>query len=669
VFEPTATGTFNDLLVLTDAETGLKASVALIGLPLYAAPTASPASLNFGNEEIGLTSSAQSVTIAAQYLDPLSVTLQPALDFSFTTSASCAQGASSCAIGVAFNPAQTGPITGTLVVTDSVVGLSTTIALNGSGFGAAGAMAGLDYWLPFTDNSGTTVSDASGNHRDGIISGTGNAAVWVGGAGLQPNDQIVTIPNASGRPVRGLCAYFPAVQSGSTQYDYLYSLTVGQNEGQAFDSFYGPGDEGHGTDADFPAVGFSSGATVTDSLQGFSGIHCEEEIVGTGANDLDHIIVDGHEVLYEDQSSSAPQVNSASLDAPMMMSSSTSGATQKGPMFYSAWGAGVADTVEQAASRTLSELARLTNSGIAVVPPPSIATDSTCSITGTSIDQGFLASHPPSDLLALDFPCTIENFAVSSQAPKDMAAAVQDREATVYHVKAPRNIAYNGGPTNGVINYLETAANAYQDIVDWNTKVHALGYKSIVSTMISRCQSGSHGYTGDQLKQQFNTLLLANADLFDWVANQAAAPQIGADNACANSTYFADAASGLGTHLTDAGQAYYVAAERTAFEGVYTTPSTIISGPYTQVPSDTSILATGSTPYTITLLDANTANFNKKGTLCVGNLGTAAINLAATNHETVNGAATVSLPAGARQCIRPAVADQSAAGAVWISAN
>jgi hypothetical protein len=665
LFEPTATGTFNDRLVVTDTVTGLSASVPLSGLPLYAAPTVSSASLNFGNEEIGLTSSTQSLTISSQYLDPLSVAFQPALDFSLTTGASCSQGASSCQIGLAFNPAQTGAITGTLIVTDPVVELSTSVALNGTGLGAAGAMSGLDYWLPFTDNSGTTVSDASGNHRDGIISGPGNPAVWAASVGLQPNDQMITIPNASGRPVRGLCAYFPAAQSGNTQYNYLYSFAVGQDNGQAFDSFYGPGDEGHGTDADFPAIGFSNGATMTDSLQGFSGIHCEEEIVGTSANDPDHIVVDGHEVPYESQSFSVAEVNSAGLTAPMMMSSNTVGTTQKGPVFYSVWGAAAEDTVEQAKARTMSELARLTSLGVAVVPPPSSAADSTCSITGTSIDQGFLASHPPSDLLALNFPCTIDNFAVSGQPPKDMAGAVQDREATVYHVKAPRNIAYNGGPTNGVINYLETAANAYQDVVDWNTKVHALGYKSIASTMMSRCQVGSHGYTGDQLKQQFNALLLANADLFDWVANQAAAPQLGADDACANPVYFADASLGVGTHLTDFGQQYYVAAERAAFEGVYQTSSTNISGPYTQIPSDTNILATGSAPYTITLMDANTANFNKKGTLCISNLGTAVITLATTNGETVNGAATFPLAGGASQCVRAAVSDPVKGGASW----
>ncbi len=666
-FSPTQAGPASGTLTVTDAVNGLSTALALSGNGIVP-PTVSPTALNFGNEEIGLISATQTVTVQAQVQsqsqDAVTAVVQPSTSYHLTQATSCAKGATSCTFTVAFSPMQTGANPGTLVVTDTTNSLSTTVNLSGTGYGIAGAMAGLDYYLPFTDNSGTTVTDASGNGHNGTVSGSGMQAVWAGNVGLALYAQMLTIPNASGRPVRGICAYFPAVQTDNTNYDYLYSLAVGQASGQSIDSNYGAGDEGHGTDADFPGVGFSNGATRTASVEGFSGIHCEEEIVGTSASEPDHIIVDGQEVPYEMQSFSVAQINTAGLTAPMMMQSATSGFTQRAPVFYSAWGAAATDTVQQAESRTVSELSRLISLGVAVVPPASSATNSTCSITGTSIDVGYLASQAPSSLLNLNFPCTIQNFAVSSQAPKDMAGGVQDREATVYHHLAARNIAYNGGPTNGVMNYLELATNAYQDIVDWNNKAHALGYKTIASTMISRCSTGSHGYTGDQLKQQVNALILANADQFDWVANQAAAPQLGADNACANPTYFADA----NTHPNNVGQLYYVAAERAAFEGVYTTPMTSISGAYTQLPSDLNIQASGTTPYTISLMDANTANFNSKGTLCISNVGTAPLTVAAITGQTVLGAQSIPLTAGATQCIRANVPDPTAAGAIWIAA-
>ncbi len=664
-FSPTQAGPATATLNVTDAVNGLSTAVALSGNGIVP-PTASPTALNFGNEEIGLTSATQTVTVQAQVQsqsqDAVTAVVQPSTSYHLMQSTSCAKGATSCTFTVAFSPMQTGANPGTLVITDTTNSLSTTVNLSGTGYGIAGAMAGLDYYLPFTDNSGTNVTDASGNGRNGTVSGSGMQAVWAGSVGLTLYDQMITIPNASGRPVRGICAYFPAVETDNSDYDYLYSLAVGSAQGQAFGSFYGPGDEGHGSDADFPGVGFSNGATRTASVEGFSGIHCEEEIVGTSASEPDHIIVDGQEVPYEMQSFSVTQINTAGLTAPMMMQSSTSGFTQRAPVFYSAWGAGTTDTVQQAESRTVSELSRLISLGVAIVPPPSSATDSTCAITGTSIDQGYKAHQAPSTLLALNFPCTILNFAVSGQSTKEMTGGVQDREATVYHHLAARNIAYNGGPIDSVLRYQELSQNAYQDTVDWNNKIHALGYKSIVSTMFSACGTGGHGDTGDQLKQQFNALLLANADQFDWVANQAAAPQLGADNACANTTYFVD-----GIHPTNAGQLYYVAAERAAFEGAYTTPMTSISGAYTQLPSDLNIQASGSTPYTISLMDANTANFNSKGTLCISNVGTATLTVAAITGQTVLGTQSVPLAPGVTQCIRANVPDPAAAGAIWIA--
>lgn len=665
-FSPAQAGPASGTLTVTDAVNGLSNAVALSGNGIVP-PTVSPTTLSFGNEEIGLASATQIVTVQpqvqSQSQDAVTAVVQPSTSYRLTQGTSCAKGASTCSFTVAFSPMQTGANPGTLVVTDTTNGLSTTVNLSGTGYGIVGAMSGLDYYLPFTDNAGTTITDASGNGRNGTISGSGRQSVWEGNVGLALYDQMLTIPNASGRPVRGICAYFPAVQTDNTDYNYLYSLAVGSASGQSFGSFSGSGDQGHGPDADFPGIGFSNGATRTASVEGFSGIHCEEEIIGTSASDLDHIIVDGQEVPYAMQSFSVAQVNAAGLTAPMMMQSATSGFTQPPPVFYSVWGAGVTDTMQQAEARTVSELSRLTSLGVSVTPPASSATDSTCSITGNSIDQGYRASQPPSNLLNLNFPCTIHNFAVSGQGTKEMAAGVQDREATVYHHLAARNIAYMGGPINSVVKYLELSQNAYQDIVDWNNKVHALGYKTIVSTMLSQCGVGSHGYTGDQLKQQVNALILANADQFDWVSNQAAAPQLGADGACANTTYFAD-----GTHITDTGQGYYIAAERAAFEGVYTTPMTSISAAYTQIPSDTNIQASGNTPYTISLMDANTANFNSKGTLCISNTGTATLTVAAITGQTVLGAPSIPLAAGATQCIRANVPDATVAGAVWIAA-
>ena len=674
-FNPSKVGPVTGSLTIRDTVTTLSVTVPLAGTGYSASlgatpPSLSPASLDFGTEEVGLTTAAQTVTAIAQNQNPLTAQVQPSNSYTLTQGASCVQGSQSCRISISFNPSQSGTIPGTLVVTDTVTEQSTTTPLTGVGFNKPDPMAGLEFYLPFADSHGMSVADVTGNGHTGEISGNGVAAQWVGSVGLQPNDQIVTIPRISGRPVHGVCAYFPAgTSTGYLSYLYLYSVPIGPNSGQAFMSSYGPSDQGHGTLANFPSIGYSNFGSRTASLDGFTGNHCIEEIVGTNAGNLDHIVVDGKEVTYLTQSYSPDLLTAVQLPMPMTVQSGVSGTLAHPPIIYSVWGSSTADTVLQAQMRTKFEITRLNDLGVPFTVPVSTATDSTCSITGSSIDVGFEAHHDPTTLLALDFPCTLHNFAVSGQAPKDMAAAVQDREAVVYHPQAPRNIAYNGGPTNGVVNYREKPQNAYQDVVDWNTKAHALGYRTIVSTMISRCgTTGYQGSSGDVLKQAFNALLLANADLFDWVANQAAAPQIGADGACANAAYFSDAASGSGTHPNDAGQAFYVAAMRAGFEGVYQTPSTAVSRAYTLIPSDRNLMAGGSLPYSITLMDANVANFNKKGTLCVSNVGSALVTLAPVNGQLVNGNSSLQISPGDTSCIRATVTDPVAAGASWIVA-
>jgi hypothetical protein len=76
-------------------------------------------------------------------------------------------------------------MTGSLMVTDTVTHLSTTVPLTGNGVNPPGAMSGLAYYLPFTDGTGTTVHDASGNGRDGTLAGPG----------LQPSGTPQVLPS------------------------------------------------------------------------------------------------------------------------------------------------------------------------------------------------------------------------------------------------------------------------------------------------------------------------------------------------------------------------------------------------------------------------------------------------------------------------------------------
>src|ERR1019366_5283240 len=226
-------------------------------------PTVSVSQLNFGDQEIGLSSAVQSIGVTSQNGDAISAQLQSPGNFTITPNAACSTGSSGCQLGITFSPSVAGSISSVLTVTDIKNSLSASITLAGNGYGNTGAMAGLAYYLPFRDGSGSTIHDGSGNNDDATISGSGTAAVWQSGAGLQLNGQVAVLPNSSGLPTFGYCAYFPAATATAyTTYVFDVSYFAAGKEGYNLGTSYGVGTN-HGYLAYFPQIGRSNGAGST----------------------------------------------------------------------------------------------------------------------------------------------------------------------------------------------------------------------------------------------------------------------------------------------------------------------------------------------------------------------------------------------------------------------
>lgn len=667
-FVPAATGPVSGTITVLDAD-GLSSTIAVSGTGIApkAPPTLSADALDFGTVVIGTVPANQkTVSVISQNSDAVSASVQGNA-FSIATNAACGQGRSDCQIEVTFDPTAAGGATGSLVVTDTVNGLSSAIGLSGTGTVPPNPMAGLAYYFPLNEGTGSGVHDASGNDKDATISGTGALAVWDSVAGLQLNDQVISVADAAGIPTIGLCAYFPAATpSAATTYLYLSSDRAVFQNGYNLGTSYGI-PTNHLNYAYFPQIGHSNGSPYTISAQGFTGNHCVEAVIGDRSSGTrDRIFVDGTEVEYYAQGISDDTLGGGELTNPINLRGQDSAGFREPITLYSAWGAKTRDTSDQAATRAKAEMSRLSGLGVLFGYPVLDATDSSCTITGTSLDEGYLASHAPSDLIDLDFPCTIHNFAVTKQPEADMAAAYADREATVYHPKAAKNIAYNGGVTNSLINLQESPEDALQDLLAWNKEAHAQGFKTIAATMTSRCQTGAGGQSGDALKKQFNALLLANSDQFDWIANPAAFAEIGADGACNNTSYFADAASGNGTHFNDVGQQFYVATERSAFGGVYGRPQTVISSDYVQTAADQLVVVNGDRPVTIAMMDAREGNFSSKAQVCFQNSSSQTVTLQALSGELISGNSTYEIAPGSASCFHPYVDDPAQAGANWV---
>jgi N,N-dimethylformamidase beta subunit-like protein/ASPM-SPD-2-Hydin domain-containing protein/centrosomal CEP192-like protein/HYDIN/CFA65/VesB family protein len=145
-FTPGATGARSASLSFADDAPSSPQTVALTGTGAAAAPVVSfnPTSLSYGNQNVGTTSAAKSVTVTNTGTAALHVTivaLAGANTGDFTISADTCTGASvavnaTCSVSVTFTPGATGTRSASLTFTDDAGGSPQTVALSGTGVAA-----------------------------------------------------------------------------------------------------------------------------------------------------------------------------------------------------------------------------------------------------------------------------------------------------------------------------------------------------------------------------------------------------------------------------------------------------------------------------------------------------------------------------------------------------
>jgi YVTN family beta-propeller protein len=115
------------------------------GIPVTATPlpgvTLSVTALTFGSQGIGIASQTQAVTLTNSGVGPLAIS-GIAIQGDFDQTNSCGTGVAAganCTINVSFKPTATGPLTGSLTITDNnngVAGSTQVVSLTGTGTGA-----------------------------------------------------------------------------------------------------------------------------------------------------------------------------------------------------------------------------------------------------------------------------------------------------------------------------------------------------------------------------------------------------------------------------------------------------------------------------------------------------------------------------------------------------
>jgi len=139
VFTPTATGTRSATLALTNnVPNGSPFNISLSGTGTAPGISVSPNSIPFGNQQVGTTSAATSVTVTNTGTATLAITTVPisganAGDFAATPTATSIAPGANTTVSVTFTPSATGTRTATLTINSNAGGTAPTVSLTGTG--------------------------------------------------------------------------------------------------------------------------------------------------------------------------------------------------------------------------------------------------------------------------------------------------------------------------------------------------------------------------------------------------------------------------------------------------------------------------------------------------------------------------------------------------------
>jgi Beta-propeller repeat/HYDIN/CFA65/VesB-like, Ig-like domain len=143
-FNPTATGTRNGAVTITDNAAGSPQSLVLTGTATPPAPlvTLSPSSVDFGNQGIGATTAAHTVTVsntgsATLSISTVAITGSNSSEFALASGTTCTNGSSvvpgaSCAISVTFTPSAAGTASAAVTITDNAADSPQIVSLSGN---------------------------------------------------------------------------------------------------------------------------------------------------------------------------------------------------------------------------------------------------------------------------------------------------------------------------------------------------------------------------------------------------------------------------------------------------------------------------------------------------------------------------------------------------------
>lgn len=411
--------------------------------------------------------------------------------------------------------------------------------------------------IQFMDGAGTTVSDSSGNGNNATFI-TGHEPTWVqNGLQFSTNTQGISLPAAvnSGQTFEIQACPDSMPASGGIFKTNQYPIFISSSLGMTGLNLLYTG-AGNGV----YQIGIAAGGGNQDlTTQTFSGCHLYTYTLGTGGAVLDHLYIDGVEVPYTQQGASAGKQASGNLFfgnsgiSPYGTSGFIGTVYRLRILSAQLTSAQVASDANVLSSQTSARgVSLLPQQYLQINPQLHLVGDSlTCSWNGTACNASYSWG---SQLTLTNQPAyTITNWGVYGALMQAMQSSEPNRVSPYCKTNNGPSLAINAGATNDLQS--STAATVIKTAAAMAQSLQAAGCTPFVTTILSRTgtSSATGTPTNDAQKDSYNALLAAQwksmgyKGLIDWGAD----PNLGADGAYANTTYFlADA-----THNTATGEA------------------------------------------------------------------------------------------------------------------
>ncbi|MGB9418980.1 MAG: FG-GAP-like repeat-containing protein [Acidobacteriaceae bacterium] len=238
VFSPTALGTQNGQVVIQEDAFNSKPVVLVTGIGGTAMLTATPASIDFGGQDVNTSSAPKTITLTNTSSVPVGLSSITASG-PFAETSQCGTvlaGSASCSISVVFTPPAIGSQNGSITITDDAEGGPQSISLAGSG----------EAPLSIGPQSGGSLSATVKSGQ----SATYNLALTAG-----PNFNGTVKLACSGAPANAGCSMSPSSFTFSAGGTQNFTVTVTTSQQAALDLR-------HRSDVQLAGLGFLSCAVL-----------------------------------------------------------------------------------------------------------------------------------------------------------------------------------------------------------------------------------------------------------------------------------------------------------------------------------------------------------------------------------------------------------------------